>query len=80
MENEPHDNIVFNIEDCQAKKRMAGLFDCLSSQQAPLCGFSMGFGEGYFCKHPRRNEFVENVKKTSGKIIDPLPDVSQSDD
>jgi hypothetical protein len=77
--NETHKSNIFKIENCRAKIRGAGdLVDCLASEQAHLCGNSLPFGSGYFCKHPRRNEFIEITEKLRSKLIFPL-DVSQSD-
>ncbi len=78
MENESHESNVFKIENCRAKNGAADLVDCLSPEQAQLCRNSLPFGSGYFCKHPRRNEFTEITKKLRSKLISP-PNVSQSD-
>ena len=78
MANEPHASNVFKIENCRAKNGAADLVDCLSPEQAQLCKNSLSFGKGYFCKHPRRNEFIEITEKLRSKIIFPL-NVSQSD-
>ena len=78
MENETHASKVFKIENCRAKSGSADLVDCLSPEQGFFCGFSLSFGNGYFCKHPRRSEFIEITKKLQSKLISP-PDVSQSD-
>ena len=78
MENETHVSNVFKIENCRAKNGAANLVDCLSPEQAHLCSFSLSFGGGYFCKHPRRKEFIEITEKLQNKLISP-PDVSQSD-
>ena len=78
MANESHASNVFQIENCRAKNGAADLVDCLASEQAHLCGFSLSFGKGYFCKHPRRKEFIEITKKLQGKL-NPVPDVSQSE-
>jgi hypothetical protein len=77
--NETHEHHFFDIENCRAKKRMADLVDCLSPQQAHLCGFSVGFGEGYFCNHPRRNELIEITKKLQNNV-NPLSGAAQSED
>ena len=78
MENESHADNGFKIEDCRAKNGAADLVDCLSPEQAQRCRNSLPFGSGYFCKHPRRNEFIEITKKLRSKLISP-PNVSQSD-
>ena len=79
MANETHASNIFEIENCRAKINGAGdLVDCLSPKQALLCDCSLSFGGGYFCKHPRQKEFIENTKKLQSKLIFPL-DVSQSD-
>ena len=78
MENETHASNSFKIENCRAKNGAADLVDCLSPEQAHLCGFSLSFGGGYFCKHPRRKEFIEITEKLQNKLISP-PDVPQSD-
>jgi|CXWL01.1.fsa_nt_gi hypothetical protein len=78
MENESHAENGFKVENCRAKISVADLVDCLALEQANLCGHSLSFGKGYFCKHPRRNEFIEITKKLRSKLVSP-PDVSQSD-
>jgi hypothetical protein len=79
MDNETHASNVFEIEKCRAKINGAGdLVDCLAPKQASICDFSLSFGNGYFCKHPRRKEFIEITEKLRSKLISP-PDVSQSD-
>ena len=78
MSNEPHASSVFEIEKCRAKNRGADLVDCLAPQQAHLCGNSLPFGSTYFCKHPRRKEFIEITEKLRSKLVPP-PDVPQSD-
>ena len=78
MENETHASNGFEIENCRAKNGAADLVDCLSQKQAHLCGHSLPFGSGHFCKHPRRKEFIEITEKLQSKLISP-PDVSQSD-
>lgn len=77
MENKTHASNGFKIENCRAKNSAADLVDCLSPEQANLCGFSLLFGYGYFCKHPRRKEFIEITEKLRSKLVPP-PDVSQS--
>lgn len=55
--------LTFNIDLCQAQQSPIDLVDCLSPGQASYCGFSLAFGNGYFCKHPQRQEFIEKTKK-----------------
>ena len=78
MENESHTGKSFNIEDCRAANSIKDWVDCLSPEQARFCGFSLLFGNGYFCKHPRQYEIVEMTKKSRSKLR-PSADVSQSD-
>ena len=78
MENETHASNSFKIENCRAKNGAADLVDCLSPEQANLCGFSLLFGYGYFCKHPQRFGIVEMTASLKNKLVSP-PDVSQSD-
>jgi hypothetical protein len=59
MTDETYGRIVFDVEKCRAKELTPELVDCLSLQQAPFCGNSLSFGDGFFCKHLRRKEFVE---------------------
>jgi hypothetical protein len=79
MENALHKSNVFEIEKCRVKTHDGiDLVDCLAPEQAHLCRNSLPFGNGYFCKHPRRKEFVEITEKLRSKL-DSLPNVSQSD-
>ncbi|MDP1548297.1 MAG: hypothetical protein Q8L87_19965 [Anaerolineales bacterium] len=78
MENETHASNVFEIEKCRAKNSAADLVDCLTPKQASICCFSLSFGSGYFCEHPRRKEFIEITEKLRSKLISP-PNVLQSD-
>ncbi len=78
MANETNIGKVFDVEKCRAKPSAGDLVDCLSSEQAHLCGFSLSFGSGHFCKHSRRKEFIELTEKLRRKLIS-LPDISQSD-
>jgi len=79
MASETYKSKVFDVEKCRAKITGAGeLVDCLAPEQAQLCGCSMSFGYGYFCKHPRRNEFIKITKKLQSRSSF-LSDVSQSD-
>jgi hypothetical protein len=78
MENETHAGMSFEIENCRAQNSAADLVDCLSPKQAHLCRNSLSFGSGYFCKHPRRNEFIEMTKKLRSKLVSP-PIFSQPD-
>ena len=78
MENETNIVRVFDVAKCRAKNGTADLVNCLAPEQAHLCSNSLSFGKGFFCKHPRRKEFIEITKKLQSKLISP-PDVSQSD-
>jgi len=79
MANETHASRVFDVEKCRVKiYYVSGLADCLSPEQAHFCGCSQPFGYGYFCKHPRRKEFVEIAEKLRSKAIFPL-DIPHSD-
>lgn len=78
MESTRQASIVFKVENCRAKNGAGDLVDCLSPQQAHLCGHSLPFGYGYFCKHPRRKEFIEIVKKLRSQL-NSVANVSQSD-
>lgn len=58
MKNQKPLSKVFNIENCITKVHVQGeLYDCLATDQAHLCGNSLSFGDGYFCKHLLRKEF-----------------------
>ena len=64
MENKSNASNVFDVVKCRAKINGAGdLVDCLSPKQAHICNRSLSFGNGYFCKHPRRKEFIEITEK-----------------
>jgi hypothetical protein len=79
MENTLRKKDIFEIEKCRVKiHNEIDLIDCLVLEQAHLCGNSLPFGYGYFCKHPRRKEFVEISEKMQSKLVSP-PNVSQSD-
>ena len=78
MENKTYADKVFEIEKCRAKNGASDLVNCLAPEQAQLCRNSLPFGYGYFCKHPRRKEFIEITEKLRSKLYS-LPDVSQSD-
>ena len=78
MENESNIVRVFDVEKCRAKNGAADLVDCLAPEQAHLCGNSLPFGSAYFCKHPRRKEFIEITEKLRSKL-NSLPNVLQSD-
>ena len=79
MTNETHGNIIFNVENCRAENSMKDWVDCLSPEQAHVCGFSESSGGNrYFCEHPHRFTFVEITKKLKSKLVPP-PNVSQSD-
>jgi hypothetical protein len=78
MENETLVSNVFEIEKCRAENNIKNWVECLSPEQAHLCGNSLSFGNGYFCKHSRRYEFIEITKNLQSKL-NSLPDVPQSD-
>ena len=78
MENETNIVRVFDVAKCRAKNSAADLVACLSPEQAHLCGNSLSFGNGYFCKHPRRKEFIEITEKLQSKL-NSLQNVSQSE-
>jgi hypothetical protein len=71
MTSKTQGNIGFDVENCRAKNGAADLVDCLSPKQAHLCSNSLAFGNGYFCSHPRRKEFVEITEKLRIKVILP---------
>jgi hypothetical protein len=79
MENKLHTSKSFNIENCRADNSIKSWVDCLSPEQASICGFSVSCGTGYSCEHPRRFGFVEITKKLKDKLVFP-PNVLQSDD
>jgi hypothetical protein len=63
---------VFDVEKCRAKgKGMSALVDCLSPEQAYLCGYSLSFGSGFFCNHPLRKEFIKNTERLQNKTFFP---------
>ena len=78
MENETNIVRVFDVARCRAKNSAGDLVDCLAPEQANICGHSLAFGHGFFCKHPRRKEFIKITEKLRSKLIS-LPNVSQSD-
>jgi len=78
MANETHLNRVYEIEKCRAENSIKDWVDCLSPEQADICGFSVSCGTGYFCEHPYRFKFVEITEKLKGKLVSP-PNVLQSD-
>ena len=78
MTNESHKSNVFKIENCRAENIIKDWVDCLSPEQAHICGFSVSCGHGYTCEHPRRFGLVEITKKLKGKLVS-LPNVLHSD-
>ena len=78
MENESHAGKSFKIENCRAENTIKDWVDCLSPEQASICGFSVSCGNGFSCEHPRRFGLVEITKKLKGKLVS-LPNVLQSD-
>jgi len=79
MENETGASRVFNMENCQAENIVKDWVDCLSPQQAMICGFSIRCGNGFSCEHPRRFKIVANTEYLKGKLFFP-PSVLQSDE
>jgi len=75
MENETHVSNVFEIENCRAENNIKDWVDCLSPEQACVCGFSVSCSTGYSCEHPRRFGLVQITKKLKGKLVSP-PNVS----
>ncbi|MGA7192677.1 MAG: hypothetical protein WBW94_03530 [Anaerolineales bacterium] len=79
MASQTQTDSAFDIGKCRAKVTGAGdLVDCLSSERARSRGFSLSFGNGHFCKHPRQNEFIGNNEKLQG-TSNSLMDISQAD-
>ena len=78
MDNETNIVRVFDVAKCRAKNGAGDLVDCLAPEQANICGNSLPFGHGFFCKHPRRKEFIEITEKLRSKL-NSLPNVLQSD-
>ena len=85
MEIESHASNIFDFAKCRAKiiigannLVVSNLVDCLSPEQAHLCGCSFQFGNGYFCKHLRRDEIIENTEKLQSES-NSQSGVSQSD-
>ena len=46
---------------CRTEKVVGTLYDC-KSVETKFCKFKHHFGNGYFCTHPNRNEFVMTLK------------------
>ena len=78
MENESHAGKIFNIENCRAENTIKDWVDCLSPEQACICGFSVASDIGYSCEHPRRFGIVQITKELRSKSIFP-PNILQSD-
>jgi hypothetical protein len=57
-------------ENCRAANSIKDWVDCLSPNQAPFCGFSSQFGNGYFCIHPHKYQIVEFTKKIKNESGD----------
>ena len=57
--------IIFDARKCQTRRRGAAeLFDCLvEEEQYVICGYALPFGNGHFCKHPQREEFVKRLPR-----------------
>jgi hypothetical protein len=79
LENDLQADHGFKIENCRAKHRTADLVDCHSPQQAHLCGASLPFGNGFFCRHASVREIIEATKKMQNETSH-LSDASQSVD
>jgi len=71
MENETLANKNFNIENCRAENIIKDWVDCLSLEQASICGFSVNCGNGYTCKHPQRFRIVEMTASLKNKLVSP---------
>jgi hypothetical protein len=71
MINETHERNIFEIENCRAENSIKDWVDCLSPKQASVCGFSVNFGTGYSCEHPRRFKFVDITEKLRSKLGSP---------
>ncbi|HEX2697985.1 MAG TPA: hypothetical protein VHM28_09770 [Anaerolineales bacterium] len=57
-------NSLFDINKCRAKIYGVGdLAECLTPQQVHFCGYSLSFGNIYFCTHPQKKEFTERTLK-----------------
>jgi hypothetical protein len=53
-----------DIRSCRAAElSIADFAECLVSNQ--FCVYSLTFGNGFLCKHPRRSEIVRNTRKLS---------------
>jgi len=78
MENETHASNSFKIENCRAENSIKDWVDCLSPEQACICGFSISCGSGYSCEYPRRFQLVEITKKLRVKLVSP-PNILQFD-
>lgn len=62
---------VFNIRYCLAKYRTAEVADCLSSTDVVIfCPFVLFFGGETFCRHPQRNEIIDQTEKLLKDIRD----------
>jgi len=68
MENESHTDKDFNIENCRAENTVKHWVDCLSLEQARICGFSVSSGNGYSCEHPQRFQIVANTINSKNKF------------
>jgi len=78
MENKSHADKAFNIENCRAENTIKDWVDCLSTEQASICGFSVSCGNGFSCEHSRRFQFVRITKKLKDEFTF-LPNILQSD-
>jgi hypothetical protein len=57
------------IADCRAQRFGPGddIVYCLV-EDSKTCGFSLRFGSGFLCLHPKRGEIVERTALKSGAI------------
>ena len=52
---------------CRARDiNLAGFAECCVSQPWG-CRYAIGFGNGYFCKHPRREEIIAKTLNEAGQ-------------
>lgn len=61
MANTPTDE--FDLQNCRAKYRNPEVADCLSPAEVFIfCPYVLFFGNGRFCRHPRKNEISERTE------------------
>ena len=78
MENESRTGKSFKVENCRAENIIKDWVDCLSTEQACICGFSVACNTGYSCEHPSRFGIVQITKELRSNSIFP-PNILQSD-